>query len=159
MPFWDGSNILPGSWWSRLYRLTCDKEHLRKAIEVFTEALESYQKVSRTSRMAECYWKIAQAYDELDDHMTAAENFRLASDNYKSAAEKIPQLKSFYEDHALYMEAWSEIEKARYNHERQEYGSAKGHFEKAAELHKSSKNGVTWSLTILLGLKSKRQKN
>jgi hypothetical protein len=131
-----------GGWWSRLYRLTCDKEHLRRAIEVFTEALESYQRVDRTSSMAECYWKIAQAYDELDDHMTAAENFRLASDNFKSAAEKIPQLKSFYEDHALYMQAWSEIEKARHDHDRQEYGSAKEHFEKAADLHRMLKK---WS--------------
>jgi uncharacterized repeat protein (TIGR01451 family) len=35
------------------------------------------------------------------------------------------------------MQAWSEIEKARHHHERQEYGSAKEHFEKAADLHKS----------------------
>jgi tetratricopeptide (TPR) repeat protein len=40
------------------------------------------------------------------------------------------------------MQAWSEIEKARYHHERQEYSSAKEHFEKAAELHKSLKR---WS--------------
>jgi hypothetical protein len=35
------------------------------------------------------------------------------------------------------MQAWYEIEKARHHHERQEYGSARAHFEKAAELHKS----------------------
>jgi hypothetical protein len=131
-----------GGWWVRLYRLSCDKEHLRKAAEVFTEALESYKKVNLTSRMAECYWKIAQACDELDDHLTAAGNFCLASDSFKGAAEKIPQLKSFYEDHAFYMQAWGEIEKARHHHERQEYGLAKEHFEKAAELHKPLKR---WS--------------
>jgi tetratricopeptide (TPR) repeat protein len=136
-----------GNWWTRLYRLTCDKEHLRKAVEVFNEAIESLQKMNRTSglatsHVAECYWKIAQAYDELDDHMKAAENFCLASDDFKSAPEKIPQLKSFYEDHALYMQAWGEIERARHHHERQEYGLAKEHFEKAAELHKPLKR---WS--------------
>jgi hypothetical protein len=131
-----------GGWWVRLYRLSCDKEHLRKAAEAFTEALESFQKVNLTSRMAECHWKIAQACDELDDHMTAAENFCLASDSFKGAAERIPQLKSFYEDHACYMQAWSEIERARYHHGRQEYGLAKQHFEKAAQLHKSLKQ---WS--------------
>jgi len=131
-----------GGWCIRLYRLTGDKEHLRKAAENFNEALESYQKANRTSRMAECCWKIAQAYDDLDDHMTAAKNFCLASDNFKSAASKIPQLKSFYEDHALYMQAWDEIEKARHHHERQEYGLAREHFEKAAELHTSLKR---WS--------------
>jgi len=136
-----------GNWWIRLYRLTGDKEHLRKAVEVFTEAIEFVQKMDRTSGLAtggvaQCYWRIAQAYDELDDHLKAAENFCFASDSFKSAPEKIPQLKSFYEDHALYMQAWGEIERARYRHERQEYGFAKEHFEKAAELHKSLKR---WS--------------
>jgi hypothetical protein len=136
-----------GNLWTRLYRLTWEKEHLRKAIEVFTEAIEFNQKINRTSgwaasHTAQCYWKIAQAYDELDDHLRAAENFCLASDNFKSAPEKTPQLKSFYEDQALYMQAWSEIEEARHHHERQEYGLAKEHFEKAAELHKSLKR---WS--------------
>jgi tetratricopeptide (TPR) repeat protein len=120
----------------RLYRLTRDKEHLGKAVEAFTEAVESYQKANLTSRVAECHWKIAQAYDELDDHTTSARGFSTASDNFKNAAEKIPHLKSLYEDQALYMQAWGEIEKARYHHERQEYGLAKQHFEKAAELHK-----------------------
>jgi tetratricopeptide (TPR) repeat protein len=74
--------------------------------------------------------------------LTAARNFCLASDNFKGAAEKIPQLKSFYEDHELYMQAWSEIEKARHHHERQEYGLAEEHFEKTAVMHKSLKK---WS--------------
>jgi hypothetical protein len=128
-----------GGWWSCLYRLTCDKENLRKAVEVFTEAIESYQKAKLTSRMAECHWKIAQAHDELDDHMTAAKNFCLASDTFKRAAEKIPQLKSFYQDQACYMEAWGEIEKARHHHKRQDYGLAEEHFQNAANLHKSLK--------------------
>jgi hypothetical protein len=131
-----------GGWWIRLYRLSCDKEHLRKAAEAFAEALESFQKVNLTSRMAECYWKIAQAYGELDDHMMAAENFCLASDNFKGAADEIPQLKSFYEDHAVYMQAWSEIEKAKHHHKRQEYGLAEEHFQNAAKMHKSLKH---WS--------------
>jgi tetratricopeptide (TPR) repeat protein len=136
------AQYLAGGWLMRLYRLTRDKEHLGKAVEAFTEAVESYQKANLTSRVAECYWKIAQVRDELDDHLMAAENFCLASDTFKSVARKIPQLKSFYEDHAVYMQAWSEIEKARHHHERQEYGLAKEHFEKAAELHKPLKR---WS--------------
>jgi hypothetical protein len=131
-----------GRWWTHLYRLSCNKEHLRNATRVFGEALESFQKVDQTTRMAECCWNIAHAYDELDEHVAAARNFHLASSNFKSAAEKIPQLKTFYEDHALYMQAWNEIEKARYHHDRQEYGAAQEHFEKAADLHKSLKK---WS--------------
>ena len=104
--------------------------------------LETYQKTNQKSRVAECFWKTAQTYDALGEHLKAAENFDHASNSYRSAAERIPQLKDFYQDHALYMQAWTEIEKARHHHERQEYGLAKEHFEKAADLHKSLKR---WS--------------
>jgi len=128
-----------GIWLNRLYQLTNNKEHLRKAAKAFADAAESSQKLNLKSRIAECHWKAAQTYDDLGEYLKAAENFEIASSNYKSASEKIPQLKDFYQDHALYMQAWSEIEKARHHHTRQEYGSAKEHFEKAANLHKSLK--------------------
>jgi tetratricopeptide (TPR) repeat protein len=128
-----------GEFLNRLYRLTNSKEHQRKAIRAFEDAAESYKKLNLLSRVAECCWKTARGYDVLGEHLTAAKNFNLASENYKSAAEKILQLKSFYQDHALYMQAWSEIEKARHHHERQEYGFAREHFEKAADVHKSLK--------------------
>jgi hypothetical protein len=38
------------------------------------------------------------------------------------------------------MQAWQEIQKARYHHGQQEYGLAEEHFEKAAALHKSLKH-------------------
>lgn len=123
----------------RLYELTKDRIYLTKATEAFEDAGKWFQRVNLVSRMAECYWKAAQTYDTFGDHLKAAQDFHLASNNYRSAAEKIPQLKSFYNDHALYMQAWTEIEKGRHHHERQEYGLAKEHFEKAADLHKSLK--------------------
>jgi hypothetical protein len=124
---------------NRLYELTNSNEHQRKALKAFEEAAESFQKLNMLSRVAECCWKTARGCNALGEHLNAAKNFNLASNNYKNAAEKIPQLRSFYQDHALYMQAWSEIEKARHHHDRQEYGSAKEHFEKAAELHRSLK--------------------
>jgi len=124
---------------NRLYESTNNREHLRKAIKAFRESADSLRKLNVVSYMAECYWEVARVYDDLGEYLNAAENFDFASDNYKSAAEKIPQLKDFYQNHALYMQAWSEIEKARHHHARQEYGLAKEHFEKAANLHKSLK--------------------
>ena len=59
--------------------------------------------------------------------------FAFASDSYRDGVEKTPQLKSLYQDHASYMQVWSEIEKARHHHMRQEYGLAKEHFEKATD--------------------------
>jgi len=131
-----------GEMLNRLYRLTNNNEHLRRAIKAFQEAAESYQKLNLTSWMAECYWKAARGYDALGEHLKAAENFNTASNNYTSATEKIPQLRGFYQDHALYMQAWSEIEKAKHHHARQEYDMAKEHYEKASTMHKSLKQ---WS--------------
>jgi hypothetical protein len=127
---------------SHLYRFASDKEDLRKAIKGFEAAAESYRKLNLVSRMAECYWKTARIYDDLDEHLKSAEHFDLASDNYRGAADKIPQLRDFYQDHALYMQAWSEIEKARHHHKKQEFGSAEEHFGKSASIHKSLKQ---WS--------------
>jgi hypothetical protein len=142
-----------GVWLNRLYELTKDTKHLEKAAEAFADAVESYRKTNMKSRIAECLWKTARIYDDLGNYLKAAEDFNLASNNYRSAAEKIPQLKDFYQDHALYMQAWKEIEEARHHHSRQEYGSAKEHFEKAASLHEMLKqwsylapNYRTWAL-------------
>jgi tetratricopeptide (TPR) repeat protein len=125
---------------AQLYGLTNKPEHLRKAIEISLRAIESARKLDMISLMAESYWKIAKAHDTLREHLEAAENFKHASEGYIQTSEKIPQLKDFYQDHAFYMKAWNEIEKAKHYHARQKYGQAKKHYEKAANLHKSSKS-------------------
>ncbi len=128
-----------GSLLIRLYKLTSNKELLKKAAKTYEDATESYQKLNLVSRVAETYWKMAQVYDTLGEHLNASQNFDLAAHNYRSASEKIIQLKDFYIDHSLYMQSWSEIEKARHHHEKQEYGLAEEHFDKAANIHKSLK--------------------
>ncbi len=127
---------------NRLYGLTSNSEYQRKAIKAFEDVAESFGKLDMSSRVAECHWKIARGFEALGEYLKAAENFNRASNEYASAARKIPQLKDFYQDHAFYMQAWSEIGKARHHHKRQEYGSAQEHFQKAADLHKTSKQ---WS--------------
>ena len=101
---------------TRLYDLTNNLEHLRKAIEISQKAIESASKLDVISRIADSYWKIAKAQDILGEHMKAAESFKHASEGYMKASEKIPQLKGFYQDYAGYMYAWSEIEKAKHHH-------------------------------------------
>lgn len=123
---------------TRLYDLTSSPEHLRKAILIQQKAIESARKVGMVSLIAESYWKIGEAHDVLRDRLEAAQNYEFASENYMKAARKIPQLKDFYQDHASYMEAWSEIEKAKDHHSKREYGEAREHDEKAANLHKST---------------------
>jgi KaiC/GvpD/RAD55 family RecA-like ATPase len=138
---------------NELYLLIEDKEILARAIEAFEDAAKQFQKVSLPSRLAESYWKIARNQDRLGDHRKAAENFEHAFAEYKAAAEKIPHFAGFYLDYALYMEAWSEIERARFAHEREKYTDAVKHYENVAGLLKPSKlwgylssNFLAWSL-------------
>lgn len=127
---------------SRLSEITHNPEHRKRAIKAFKEAIVSFQKLGLTVRIAECHWRIAGIYDSLGEHLDAAENFSLASINYKNASEKIPQFQDFFQRYELYMEAWGQIEKAKYHHIRQEYGLAKEYYEKSAGIHKLLKQ---WS--------------
>jgi tetratricopeptide (TPR) repeat protein/KaiC/GvpD/RAD55 family RecA-like ATPase len=124
---------------SQLYQTNNEKEILGKLVETYQSAAEMYSKAELGSRVAEAYWQVAVAYDHLGEYLESAANFESASKQYELSAHNIPQLNLFYMDYATYMQAWNEIEKARHYHERQGYGSAKEHFEKAAELHRSLK--------------------
>jgi len=124
---------------NQLFQTTDERETLRKLIETHKSAAEMYSKADLGSRVAEAYWQVAVAYDHLGEYSESAGNFESASKQYELSAHNIPQLNNFYMDYAAYMQAWNEIEKARQDHERQGYGSAKEHFEKAAELHRSLK--------------------
>jgi hypothetical protein len=126
-----------GTLLNHLYELTRNPAHLRKAIEISKKALDSAIKLGIVSLVAEAYWKIARAQDILQEHLAAAQNFGCASEYYLKASRKILLLRDLYQDYASYMLAWSEIEKARHHHVRQEYGLAKEHYEKAASLHNS----------------------
>ncbi len=150
----------------RLYDITGKPEHLRKAIKVLQEAVESASKLDMVSLIAESHWKIAKAQGFLGEYLKAAKNFENASKIYVKALEKIPQLKEFYQDHASYMLAWSEIEKARHNHANKQYEQAKKHYENAANLHESterwnhfSRNYLAWARLEEAEALSRAEKN
>ena len=125
---------------NQLHQLTGETKNLQEMIEVYQGAVDAYNKADMPSRVAESYWQIAKVKDKFGEYLEAAENFEYASRRYKTSAQKIPHLRDFYMDYAFYMQAWSEIEKARHYHARQEYSQAKKHYEKASSLHKSSKS-------------------
>jgi KaiC/GvpD/RAD55 family RecA-like ATPase len=131
-----------GEMLNKLYELTGDKNYTVNALEVFRQAAETFRKLGLMSRSAECWWRSAQAHDTLGEYSRAAESFALGAKDYQIASDKIPKLKDFYGDYTLYLQAWSEIEKGRYHHGRQEHDLAEEHFRKTAELHESSKH---WS--------------
>jgi hypothetical protein len=134
-----GSNLdLCGKWSTILYEFTANSDDLKAAIEANDGSIEYFQKAGWPSRCAEGHWQAAQGYGRQEEHKTAAEEFARASECYHEASKKLPRLRDFFLSYQSYMKAWSEIEKARYHHDRQEPASAKEHFEKAAELHEST---------------------
>jgi hypothetical protein len=133
----------------QLHSLTNDTRALEEAVDAFHESVETCRKAETPSRIAEAYWQLAKTYDRLTDYVEAAKNFEMASENYVLASEKIPSLRSFYSDHATYMQAWGEIEKARHCHTREEYDKAKEHYEKVADLHKSTERWKRLSCNYL----------
>jgi hypothetical protein len=127
---------------SSLFKLTGEKELLEKAIAEYRQAAESYRRVDFVSRSAECWWKHAQACDSQGEYLTANESFAIASKDFTEAEHRFPKLKDLYGELSAYMEARKEIELGKHCHKKEEYGLAQVHFEKAANLHKSSKR---WS--------------
>jgi tetratricopeptide (TPR) repeat protein len=125
---------------AELHSINRNADVLRRAIESHKNAAVSFTKAELPSRAAESNWKMAKIRDELGEHLEAASDFKSASEAYSTSAVKMPQLQAFFRDHASYMEAWSEIEKARASHAEQEYGKAQGHYKTAADLHKSTKS-------------------
>jgi KaiC/GvpD/RAD55 family RecA-like ATPase/tetratricopeptide (TPR) repeat protein len=127
---------------NELHRMTNKEDVLRKIIESYENAVRMNEKADMVTWAAEAYWNIAKVLDQLAEYTASAKNFESAARSYELVAEKLPQLRSFYADYSLYMQAWSEIERARHHHASHEYGRARKHYEKAAELHRSTKS---WS--------------
>ncbi|KON29669.1 hypothetical protein AC477_05645, partial [miscellaneous Crenarchaeota group-1 archaeon SG8-32-1] len=121
-----------------IYSLTREKKSFRKAIEAYKNASLYYEKAEAPAHVAESYWHLAQLHDEQTEYQKASRNYNLASKVYESAAAKIPQLKDFYKNYSLYMQAWSQIEQARYNHSIENYDKAKRNYDRASKLHEST---------------------
>lgn len=126
----------------RLWDIAKKPDDLRRAAEAFEGAATLYRKTGLRSRAAECLWRVAQAEDMLSDHPNAGRHFRMASQDYEAAGARIPHLEELYKDLGLYMDAWSEIQGARYHHARQEYGKAREFYDRAANLHRFTRR---WS--------------
>ena len=124
------------------YSISEEKEVLFRAIEAYKQSLIYYEKADLPTHLAESYWKIALNYNVLGQHLKASHSYTLASEAYLATSRKIPQLREFSNDYSLYMNAWSNIEKARHFHSIEDYEKSQQHYEKAAKLHESTSS---WS--------------
>jgi len=124
----------------QIYYLTKEEKKFSRAIETHRIAASAFTRGELPAHAAEAYWQIAQLQGQIGENIKASQNYESASIAYKNAAIKISQLKDFYKEHSHYMQAWSQIEQARLNHSIEEYEKAKQQYEKAAELHESTKS-------------------
>jgi len=126
----------------KLNSLTGEKRSFDKAIESYQKAINSFESSDLPSHMAEANWYLAQLFDKIGEFQEASKNYEIASQAYKFASKKIPQLKDFYDEYSLYMEAWSQIEQARYSHSIEDYNEARQLYEQAARLHELT---ISWN--------------
>jgi len=120
------------------YSITEEEKSLVKALKSYQKASTIFERANLSTHLAQSHWHIAQLYDLLYDPLEASKNYELASEAYNLAAKKIPQLSDFYKDYSSYMQAWSQIEKARHSHSIEDYEDSQQHYKKAAELHEST---------------------
>ena len=123
---------------THIHDLTKPSNDLKRTIEILCTAIKSVRKQDMLSLVAELYWRIAKAQDSMEEHLDAAESFRIASESYLEAANRFPQLRGFYESYACCMQAWNEVEQAKAAHAKEEFCLAKTHYERAAMIHKST---------------------
>ncbi|MEJ2241573.1 MAG: ATPase domain-containing protein, partial [Candidatus Bathyarchaeota archaeon] len=124
----------------KLYSLTKKQTLLNSAIDVFNTAIKNYEKTEHDSNLAECYWQKGKIQNLLNDHLSAAKNYELASRAYLRASDKFPKLKEFYLNHSKYMQAWTQIEQAKYHHSREDYIKASSSYQRAGKLHEELEN-------------------
>lgn len=123
-----------------LYLLAKEKTTLDKAVKTHEDAAAQFKKTDMPTRVAESYWKIARDQNRLGEYQKAAANFENASAQYLLSAKSIPHFAEFYKEHALYMKAWCEIEKANLAHEHEDYAGAMKHYDATATFLQQTKS-------------------
>jgi len=124
-----------GEIYYQLYLLTEESELLLRALEVYNDAITIFSKLKYFTGVAESNWQKAKIHEQFGKLVEAQKDYELAAEAYLNTAETVPHLKDFYIAHSFYMQAWSQIELARYSHSIEEYGTSKECYEKAAALY------------------------
>jgi hypothetical protein len=115
-----------------------DKKDLEAACVAFERAAEVQLDAGVSGRAAESFWEAGRAYDIAGNHTEASNRFDRAAESYMRASKETKPLRRYFEDYAQYMKGWSEIERAKHCHSRQEPAPAREHFKRAAEIHAST---------------------
>ncbi len=124
----------------QLYRLVPEPEKIKLAVKAYEDAIEHLAESETLAPVGAVRWKIAQVNDTIGDYMEASRSFSKAGEDYRLAVERTPALGSAFEELALYMDAWAQIEEARFNHDEEQYSLASGNYTKAATTLKKTRS-------------------
>jgi KaiC/GvpD/RAD55 family RecA-like ATPase/tetratricopeptide (TPR) repeat protein len=124
------------------YNISNEKEKLVKGIDTYKKAIEYYIKAETPIYLAESYWHSAQLFNHLGDFSESSKNYEEAANCYVIASKRIPQFEEYYGNYSMYLNAWSQIEQARYHHSLEDYKEARDYYDKAVKLLEST---VAWS--------------
>ncbi len=116
---------------SELYAQTSDVALAHRAIKAHENAINILG-TSKSPTIARLRWKIARIYENTRGSQQASIEFKKAADNYHEAASIVPGSASLFQDLGYYLDAWSVIETARWQHDEGEYASASEYYSTAA---------------------------
>ena len=138
------------------FELTGRPESAEGAVRAYNQAIQSFNTLGHVVPLPSLRWKIAKTRDATGDLDLAVEAFTRAAEEYRSGAKKLPGLGPTFDELAIYMGAWAEIESARQFHAEEQYGRAHDNYLTAATLLRQTHN---WSsLSTLLTARSLLEK-
>ncbi len=127
-----GLSLRYGESLNQLHRLTGRKDILQEVVKVYSESASMFGQVGASSMVAQAQWQIAKTFDLLERFSDAAGYFSQASQSFRAAAEKMPLMKYWHIENALYMLAWKEIEEAKLCSSGADHSKSAEHYRKAS---------------------------
>ncbi len=108
----------------QLYHETGDGSAAEKAIDSYEHVAKERANVGLPGSTAHIKWKTATIQDSLGRYKDAIQGFTEASKFYRLAGDKLPGSSSTFGELSTYMDAWSQVEQAKLDHEGEQYTSA-----------------------------------
>ena len=121
---------------AKLLDIAGSSDASKQATDAYNTAIEYQVKAGHEISIPNLRWKLARAYDLADQNEDASREFQRAAEEYRSS--KLQGCDSCFNDMALYMEAWSLIEKARMHHSEEQYLLAAEEYQKASKVLKQT---------------------
>ncbi len=125
----------------QLFHMSKDASIAKQALKAYADAVDCLTKSELVSPTAGVRWKIARILDSTGDYKQASKAFNDAAKDYRLEIKKFPRLSSTHVELELYMDAWSQIENARLEHDEEHYPEAAKNYAKASGLLQETR---TW---------------